>query len=76
MRRFSFLVALALVAGVLVRLIPAEGRSDEPRPQATATGTGGAVATIDPLASATAMDVLDQGATPSTPPLPPPPCWA
>jgi len=60
-RRFAVLVTLALVAGVLVGLIRSAGRPDPTALQATATGTGGAVATVDPLASATALDVLDRG---------------
>jgi gamma-glutamyltranspeptidase / glutathione hydrolase len=60
-RRLSVLLAVALVAGALLGLVPAGGRSGEASAQATATGTGGAVATIDPLASATAIEVLDRG---------------
>jgi len=61
LRRWSVLLAVALLAGTLAGLIRAGGRSDDASPQATATGRAGAVATVDPLASTAALEVLDRG---------------
>jgi gamma-glutamyltranspeptidase/glutathione hydrolase len=63
LRRWSVPLAVVLLAGTLIGFLRAgagRGRGDAPTP-ATATGRTGAVATIDPLASATALDVLDRG---------------
>src|SRR3954466_7168421 len=61
MRRI--IVTLLLVAGLLVApaAAPAQGGGRAPAKQATAVGTGGAAATVDPLATRAAIDVLRRG---------------
>jgi gamma-glutamyltranspeptidase/glutathione hydrolase len=58
MRRL--LLPLLLIAGLLVPAAPAAARP-EPLKQPTAVGTGGAAATVDALATRTAIDVLRLG---------------
>ncbi|MFW2382996.1 MAG: gamma-glutamyltransferase, partial [Acidimicrobiales bacterium] len=58
-------LALALAAFVmvlgLVGLAPASAVPDEPDKQAVAVGDGGAVATVDPLATDAGLAVLRRG---------------
>jgi gamma-glutamyltranspeptidase / glutathione hydrolase len=66
-RRVAFahlaLVALLTVATVLRAGEPALAAPPTPSKQATAIGTGGAAASVDPLATKTAIDVLRRGGT-------------
>ena len=62
---FAAAAALAAIAG-------AATRSEPP----TSTGTGGAAATVDRLASEAALTILRAGGTQRTPPLPQPPSSA
>jgi gamma-glutamyltranspeptidase / glutathione hydrolase len=57
------LVALLTVATVLRAGEPALAAPPTPSKQATAIGTGGAAASVDPLATKTAIDVLRRGGT-------------
>src|SRR3954447_14084930 len=61
MRRI--IVTLLLVAGLLVApaAAPAQGGGRAPAKQATAVGTGGAAATVDPVATRAAINVLRRG---------------
>jgi gamma-glutamyltranspeptidase / glutathione hydrolase len=66
-RRVAFtllaLLALLTVAVVLQTGEPALAAPPTPPKQATAIGTGGAAASVDPLATTTAIDVLRRGGT-------------
>jgi gamma-glutamyltranspeptidase/glutathione hydrolase len=57
------LLALVSVAAVLQAGEPAVAAPPTPSGQATAIGTGGAAASVDPLATKTAIDVLRRGGT-------------
>jgi gamma-glutamyltranspeptidase/glutathione hydrolase len=57
------LLALLTVATVLQAGEPAVAAPPTPPRQATAIGTGGAAASVDPLATETAIDVLRRGGT-------------
>src|SRR4051812_50194368 len=60
MRRI--LVTLLLVAGLFAAPAPAPARDGRaPAKQPTAVGTGGAAATVDPLATQAAIDTLRHG---------------
>src|SRR5512133_1606898 len=66
-RRVAFaliaLLALLPVAAVLQAGEPALAAPPTPPKQATAIGTGGAAASVDPIATKTAIDVLHRGGT-------------
>jgi gamma-glutamyltranspeptidase/glutathione hydrolase len=57
------LLALLIAAAVLQGGEPAVAAPPTPSNQATAIGTGGAAASVDPLATETAIDVLRRGGT-------------
>jgi gamma-glutamyltranspeptidase/glutathione hydrolase len=57
------LLALLTVAAVLQTGEPAVAAPPTPSGQPTAIGTGGAAASVDPLATTTAIDVLRRGGT-------------
>ena len=57
------LLALVTVAAVLQAGEPAVAAPPTPPSQPTAIGTGGAAASVDPLATETAIDVLRRGGT-------------
>src|SRR5512133_880563 len=57
------LLALLTVAAVLQAGEPALAAPPTPPKQATAIGTGGAAASVDPIATKTAIDVLHRGGT-------------
>src|SRR4029453_13424584 len=66
------LLALLTVAAVLQAGKPALAAPPTPSNQATAIGTGGAAASVDPLATKTAIRVLRRGGTAVGPAVPPP----
>src|SRR5512133_3780798 len=63
LRVAAALLALLTVAAVLQAGEPALAAPPTPPKQATAIGTGGAAASVDPLATKTAIDVLHRGGT-------------
>ena len=54
-------LAIVAVLMVLVAAFPARAQVQEPPKTPTAVGTGGSAATVDPLATQTAIDVLRSG---------------
>ncbi|TDC89470.1 gamma-glutamyltransferase [Actinomadura sp. 7K507] len=63
-RRTAVVAALATAASLTVSAAPAPAAAGHPRPpgkQPVATGYGGAVSTVDPYASRTALEVLERG---------------
>jgi gamma-glutamyltranspeptidase / glutathione hydrolase len=61
--RFAFVLLALLIVAVLRSGEPALAAPPTPSKQATAIGTGGAAASVDPLATKTAIDVLRRGGT-------------
>jgi gamma-glutamyltranspeptidase/glutathione hydrolase len=61
LRHVRHLIAALAVGGALAAPVAAGAQTPAPPKQPTATGTGGAAATVDPLATRAAIDVLRRG---------------
>jgi gamma-glutamyltranspeptidase/glutathione hydrolase len=59
--RFAFALLALLIVALLQAGEPAPAAPPTPSTQATAIGTGGAAASVDPIATKTAIDVLRRG---------------